>query len=100
LRKRIVCCHAHAAQPTVSIPAFRTFLFTRRANSNVILLMLRIPNRQNLLPLLYHTEFSVQKIPTCELLHPNHFGYLDGDYSGYLDGFEYPVLYFLISPVL
>ncbi len=32
--------------------------------------MLRIPNRQNLLPKLYRTEFSVQKIPTCEqLLH-------------------------------
>ena len=28
--------------------------------------MLRIPNRQNLLPELYRTEFSVQKIPTCE----------------------------------
>ena len=27
--------------------------------------MFRIPNRQNLLPPLYHTEFSVQKIPTC-----------------------------------
>ncbi len=26
--------------------------------------MLRIPNRQNLLPLLYHTAFSVQKMPT------------------------------------
>ena len=33
-----------------------------------ILPMLRIPNRQNLLPLLYHTEFSVQKIPTCVFL--------------------------------
>ena len=30
--------------------------------------MLRIPNRQNLLPKLYRTEFSVQKIPTCEQL--------------------------------
>ena len=30
--------------------------------------MLRIPNRQNLLPELYRTEFSVQKIPTCEQL--------------------------------
>ena len=28
--------------------------------------MLRIPNRQNLRPQLYHTEFSVQKIPTRE----------------------------------
>ena len=36
--------------------------------SNGILPMLRIPNRQNLLPELYHTEFSVQKIPTCEQL--------------------------------
>ena len=33
-----------------------------------ILPMLRIPNRQNLLPELYRTEFSVQKIPTCEQL--------------------------------
>ena len=32
--------------------------------SNVILPMLRIPNRQNLLPEVYRTEFSVQKIPT------------------------------------
>ena len=33
--------------------------------------MLRIPNRQNLHPELYCTEFSVQKIPTCEqLLYP------------------------------
>ena len=31
---------------------------------NGILPMLRIPNRQNLLPELYLTEFSVQKIPT------------------------------------
>ena len=30
--------------------------------------MLRIPNRQNLLPELYRTEFSDQKIPTCEQL--------------------------------
>ena len=30
--------------------------------------MLRIPNRQNLLPELYRTEFSVEKIPTCEQL--------------------------------
>ena len=30
--------------------------------------MLRIPNRQNLHPELYCTEFSVQKIPTCEQL--------------------------------
>ena len=30
--------------------------------------MLRIPNRQNLLPELYRTEFSVQKIPTYERL--------------------------------
>jgi len=29
-----------------------------------ILPMLRIPNRQNLLPSLYHTAFSVQKMPT------------------------------------
>ena len=29
-----------------------------------ILPMLRIPNRQNLLPPLYHTAFSVQKMPT------------------------------------
>ena len=36
--------------------------------SNGILSMLRIPNRQNLLPELYRTEFSVQKIPTCEQL--------------------------------
>ena len=28
--------------------------------------MLRIQNRQNLLPELYRTEFSVQKIPTRE----------------------------------
>ena len=27
---------------------------------------LRIPNRQNLLPPLYHTAFSVQKMPACE----------------------------------
>ena len=31
---------------------------------NGILPMLRIPNRQNLLPEVYRTEFSVQKIPT------------------------------------
>ena len=36
--------------------------------SNRILPMLRIPNRQNLHPELYCTEFSVQKIPTCEQL--------------------------------
>ena len=30
--------------------------------------MLRIPNRQNLQPELYRTEFSVQKIPTREQL--------------------------------
>ena len=29
-----------------------------------ILPMLRILNRQNLLPSLYHTAFSVQKMPT------------------------------------
>ena len=34
------------------------------AHCNTILPMLRIPNRQNLLPQLYCTEFSVQKIPT------------------------------------
>ena len=34
------------------------------AYCNRILPMLRIPNRQNLLPQLYCTEFSVQKIPT------------------------------------
>ena len=34
------------------------------AHCNRILPMLRIPNRQNLLPQLYCTEFSVQKIPT------------------------------------
>ena len=39
-----------------------------RVPSNGILPMLRIPNRQNLLPELYRTEFSVQKIPTCEQL--------------------------------
>ena len=39
-----------------------------RVLSNGILPMLRIPNRQNLLPELYRTEFSVQKIPTCEQL--------------------------------
>ena len=27
---------------------------------------LRIPNRQNLLPPLYHAAFSVQKMPACE----------------------------------
>ena len=27
---------------------------------------LRIQNRQNLLPPLYHTAFSVQKMPACE----------------------------------
>ena len=37
-----------------------------RVPSNGILPMLRIPNRQNLLPELYRTEFSVQKNPTCE----------------------------------
>ena len=30
--------------------------------------MLRIPNRQNLLPELYHMKFSVQKIPTFKQL--------------------------------
>ena len=39
-----------------------------RVPSNGILPMLRIPNRQNLLPELYRTEFSVQKILTCEQL--------------------------------
>ena len=39
-----------------------------RVPSNGILPMLRIPNQQNLLPELYRTEFSVQKIPTCEQL--------------------------------
>ena len=36
--------------------------------SNGILPMLCIPNRQNLLPELYHTEFSVPKIPFCKQL--------------------------------
>ena len=36
------------------------------AHCNRILPMLRIPNRQNPLPPLYCTEFSVQKIPTHE----------------------------------
>ena len=36
--------------------------------SNGILPILRIPNRQNLQPELYRTEFSVQKIPACEQL--------------------------------
>ena len=44
------------------------FLVTVRAlrKQQRILPMLRIPNRQNLLPPLYHTAFSVQKMPTCE----------------------------------
>ena len=46
-----------------------TLLFLRYANNNVILPMLRIPNRQNLLSFLQHTEFSVQKIPACKLQH-------------------------------
>ena len=36
------------------------------AHCNRILPMLRIPNRQNPRPQRYHTEFSVQKIPTHE----------------------------------
>ena len=39
-----------------------------RVPSNRILPMLRIQNRQNLLPELYHMEFSVQKIPTRKQL--------------------------------
>ena len=45
-----------------------------RVPSNGILPMLRIPNRQNLLPELYRTDFSVQKIPTCEQLRIFHAG--------------------------
>ena len=37
---------------------------TVHGHCNRILPMLRIPNRQNPLPPLYCTEFSVQKIPT------------------------------------
>ena len=36
------------------------------AHCNRILPMLRIPNRQNPRSQRYHTEFSVQKIPTRE----------------------------------
>ena len=39
------------------------------AHCNRILPMLRIPNRQNPLPPLYCTEFSVQKIPTIKSNH-------------------------------
>ena len=48
------------------IAKYALLLFTRCSNSNLILPMLRILNRQNLLPLRYYTEFSVQKIPTCK----------------------------------
>ena len=43
-----------------------------RVPINGILPILHILNRQNLLPELYRTEFSVQKIPTCEQLLPWH----------------------------
>ena len=39
--------------------------------------MLRIPNRQKLLPPLYHTAVSVQKMPTCELLSKKASDYSD-----------------------
>ena len=35
--------------------------------------MLRIPNRQNLHSELYCTEFSVQKIPTCDSYYNNPY---------------------------
>ena len=46
--------------------AFDQFAVTVHAlrKQQLILLMLRIPNRKNPLPPLYCTDFSVQKIPT------------------------------------
>ena len=44
-----------------------SLLLTHSVHSNGILPMLRISNRQNLLSIRYHTEFSVQKIPNLQL---------------------------------
>ena len=48
--------HLQAPIETVTVHALR--------KQQRILPMLRILNRQNLLPPLYHTAFSVQKMPT------------------------------------
>ena len=48
--------HLQAPIETVTVHALR--------KQQRILPMLRIPNRQNLLPPRYHTAFSVQKMPT------------------------------------
>ena len=50
--------HFLGGKLSVAVPTY--------VSSNRILPMLRIPNRQNPQPELYHTEFSVQKIPTCK----------------------------------
>ena len=55
---RHFCCYVstESASSRVTVHALR--------KQQRILLMLRILNRQNLLPPLYHTAFSVQKMPT------------------------------------
>ena len=53
----------HLFEQSELCPSTQAFL---PAHWNRILPMLRIPNRQNPQPQLYHTEFSVQKIPTRE----------------------------------
>ena len=49
--------------------------------------MLHIPNRQKLQPELYLTEFSVQKIPTCEQLPRFHFNKKEGSLTHHAEHF-------------
>ena len=53
----------HLFEQSELCPSTQAFL---PAHWDRILPMLRIPNRQNPQPQLYHTEFSVQKIPICQ----------------------------------
>ena len=69
----VFCFFYHSSRTSVRLGAWfwsakltYSLLFTYTVLSNGILPMLRIPNRQNLLPELYRTEFSVQKIPICK----------------------------------
>ena len=52
----------HLFEQSELCPSTQAFL---PAHWDRILPMLRIPNQQNPQPQLYHTEFSVQKIPIC-----------------------------------
>jgi len=55
-----ICDHLY---PSISLLLFTVTVHALRKQQR-ILPMLRIPNRQNLLPPRYHTAFSVQKMPT------------------------------------